>query len=92
MTCYFCRAAILPDDEINYHHPVLRSQGGTRVEPSHKACHVAHHSNSNEFREWGREGGQLSAMTKRWAFYLRGVKDNPLYEDARQFYRAFYAH
>jgi hypothetical protein len=40
-----------------------------------------------KFSAWGR----LSALDCHWAFYLRGVKDNPAYEPARQFYLMFYA-
>ncbi|MEW6208737.1 MAG: hypothetical protein AB1631_10245 [Acidobacteriota bacterium] len=92
MTCALCSGAIQPGDEINYHHPVYRSRGGTEVEPTHEACHIAFHSSQNDFREWGREGGKQSALTRRWAFNLRGVKDDPLYDTARDFNRAYYAH
>jgi hypothetical protein len=87
MTCALCSGAIQPGDEINLHHPVYRSEGGTQVEPTHKACHVAYHSNKGDFRAWGR----LSALTRRWAFNLKHVKDNPAYEFDRQYYLMLYA-
>jgi len=91
MTCYFCSEAIGPGD-VNMHHPVYRSRGGTHVEPSHRACHVAHHSNRGDFKQWGRIGGQITALTRRWSFNLRGVKDHPAYDFDRSFYLAHYAH
>ena len=90
MTCYFCDLPI-GDGDLNNHHPTPRSEGGTATVPSHKSCHVNHHSSQGHFRHWGKVGGQLSALTCRWAFTLRGVKDNPAYELHRQFYRMFYA-
>ncbi len=92
MTCSLCSRAIRPGDVVNLHHPTPRSEGGTHTEPTHKACHVAHHSASDDFRRWGRLGGLMSALTRRWAFNLRGVKDDPLYDAARDFHTAFYAH
>jgi hypothetical protein len=92
MTCHLCQAGIAAGDEVNLHHPTPRSQGGTRVEPTHRDCHVRFHSQSNHFREWGKIGGQISALSKQWAFNLRNVKDDPAYDYARQFNRAFYAH
>jgi hypothetical protein len=90
--CYFCEQAIQPGDAVNLHHPVYKSNGGTHVEPSHERCHVAHHSDQGDFKAWGRIGGQISALTRRWAFNLRGVKDHPAYDFDRNYYFAFYAH
>jgi hypothetical protein len=90
MTCYFCNGRIRAGD-LNIHHPTPKSEGGTVTVPTHKSCHVAHHSQEGHFRAWGRAGGQLSALTCLWAFTLRGVKDNPAYELQRQFYRLYYA-
>jgi hypothetical protein len=90
-TCFFCEQPIQPGD-VNMHHPVYRSQGGTHVEPSHKSCHVAHHSDSGDFKSWGRIGGQITALTRRWSFNLRGVKDHPAYDFDRAYYIAHYAH
>ena len=90
--CFFCTQEIGPGDAVNLHHPVYRSQGGKAVAPAHKDCHVVHHSNSGDFRAFGRIGGQITATTKRWAFNLKNVKDHPAYELSRQFYRAHYAH
>jgi len=92
MTCSLCSGAILPGDEINLHHPTPRSEGGTLTTPTHKPCHIAFHSNRSDFQNWGRLGGKMSALTCRWAFNLKGVKDDPLYDCARDFNRAFYAH
>jgi hypothetical protein len=91
MTCYFCSEPIQPGD-VNMHHPVYRSRGGTHVEPSHRACHVAHHSDRGDYKSWGRIGGQITALTRRWSFNLRGVKDHPAYDLDRSFYLAHYAH
>jgi len=87
MTCALCKGAIKPGDEINLHHPVYRSEGGTETQPTHKTCHVAFHSLKGDFRAWGR----LSALTRRWAFNLKHVKDNPAYEFDRQYYLMLYA-
>lgn len=91
MTCELCRGDITATDQINYHHPEYKSNGGKRVVPSHKICHVELHRSRGDFREWGRLGGKLSALDKHWAFTLRGVKDDPLYEQARAFNRAAYS-
>ena len=85
--CYFCKQQIRPDQQINLHHPVYRSRGGTEVEPAHESCHVNHHSKQGDFKSWGR----MSAQTRRWAFNLKHVKDNPAFEFDRQYYRMLYA-
>ncbi len=90
--CFFCNGAIKDGEEINLHHPTYKSDGGTAVEPAHKACHVAHHSNKGDFKTWGRQGGRLSAITCAWAFTLRNVRNHPSFEPERAFYRHFYAH
>lgn len=90
MRCYFCNQAIAPD-ELNQHHITPKSEGGTATAPAHRSCHVSHHSKNGHYKSWGRIGGQLSAITRRWAFTLKGVKDNPAYELHRQFYRLYYA-
>jgi hypothetical protein len=92
MNCSLCRKPIAPDDALNMHHPVYRSQGGTETQPTHKACHVALHSSRNDYAEWGRVGGQISALSKQWAFNLRNVKTHAAHEINRQFCRAMYAH
>ena len=91
MTCYFCSEAIQPGD-VNLRHPVYRSRGGTHVEPSHRACHVAHHSDQGDFKSWGRIGGQITALTRRWSFNLKNVRNHPAYDFDRSFYLAHYAH
>ena len=92
MTCYFCNQPIdATADTINWHHfDKLRSEGGTDTAPTHKRCHVEHHSTSGQFREWGRIGGRISALDKHWAFTLKNVKDDPLYNQARQFNQSHY--
>jgi hypothetical protein len=92
MICALCKGAIKKGDVINFHHPLPKSQGGIHTEPTHRDCHVKHHSDGGDFREWGREGGKLSAITRRWAFNLRGVRSNPAFDFDRQFYLAYYAH
>jgi hypothetical protein len=88
LTCYFCRLEITPDQPVNLHHPTYKSNGGTHVEPAHERCHVEYHSRQGDFRAWGR----LGAQTRRWAFNLKNVKDNPAFEFDRQYYLALYAH
>ena len=90
MICHFC-ARRIPRAELHNHHPIPRSEGGVDTVPVHKSCHVAHHSKEGHFRTWGQAGGRLSALTRRWAFTLKGVRDNPAYEFDRQFYRMYYA-
>lgn len=93
MTCYFCNQPLdAQADAINWHHHEgFKSQGGTRTAPTHEHCHVEYHSTQGHFREWGKIGGQLSALDKHWAFHLKGVKDHPLYDQAREFNRMYYA-
>ena len=87
LICYFCKLEIGPDQTINLHHPVYKSKGGTEVEPAHERCHVEYHSRQGDFREWGRQ----SAQTRRWAFNLKHVKDNPAYDFDRAYYLMMYA-
>lgn len=91
MTCALCSQPIKPGD-VNMHHPVYRSNGGTATAPTHKACHVALHSSRNDFAEWGRIGGQISALSRQWAYNLLNVRGDPRHELNRQFNRAMYAH
>ncbi len=86
MTCALCSGAIQPGDEINLHHPTPRSEGGTLTQPTHRDCHVAHHSTRGDFREWGRQGGQKAALTMRWAFNLLNVRKHPAYQPHRDYY------
>jgi hypothetical protein len=91
ISCYFCHTEIKPTDAVNHHHTVYKSLGGTRTAAAHQSCHVAHHSNSGDFKAWGKVGGQISALSKQWAFNLKNVRTDPLYEQARAFNRAMYA-
>jgi hypothetical protein len=90
MTCLFCEQPIAPGD-VNMHHPVYKSNGGRDTKPAHKDCHVSHHSEQGDFRDWGRAGGKLSALTKRWALNLKNVRTHPAHEINRSFYLACYA-
>jgi hypothetical protein len=87
LTCYFCKSEIRPDQSINLHHPTYKSNGGTQVEPAHESCHVEFHSRQGDFIKWGKR----SAETRRWAFNLKNVKDNPAYDFDRAYYLMLYA-
>jgi hypothetical protein len=87
LICFFCNLKIKPDQSINLHHPIYKSNGGTHVEPTHERCHVEYHSRQGDFRQWGKR----SADTRRWAFNLKGVKDHPAYEFDRTYYLMLYA-
>ena len=87
LVCYFCKTEIRPDEPVNLHHTTYKSRGGTHVEPAHEKCHVEFHSRQGDFRAWGRQ----SAETRRWAFNLRNVRDNPAFDFDRQYYLALYA-
>lgn len=91
MTCYLCNQAIRPGEEVNQHHPIYKSNGGIDTEPTHQECHVNYHSTNGDFTKWGKEGGKLSALSKRWAFNLLNVRDDPAYQLERQFYLMTYA-
>jgi hypothetical protein len=92
MKCLLCSLPILTGEEVHQHHHLeLKSGGGIETAPVHGRCHRAHHSNSGEFQEWGREGGKVTATTRRWSFNLRNVKDDPRYSFDRQYYSALYA-
>jgi len=87
LTCFFCKLEIGPDQTINLHHPVYKSNGGTHVEPAHETCHVEYHSRQGDFREWGK----LSSLTRAWAFNLKNVRNNPAYDFDRAYYLMMYA-
>jgi hypothetical protein len=88
MICYLCHLPIAAQDEIEYHHPIYKSEGGTDVAPTHKRCHRQHHSSQGDFVTWGK----MSALTRAWAFNLKHVKDNPAFNFDRAYYLANYAH
>src|SRR5689334_11176410 len=82
--CGLCHRSIRKSDKINWHHPIYKSQGGTETIEVHQKCHTAHHRTPgpdglSDFQRWGK----LSALDCHWAFTLKGVKDNPLYDQAR---------
>jgi hypothetical protein len=91
--CGLCTLPIGKSERVNWHHPKPRSEGGTSTVAVHQECHVEHHSTTgadglSDFQRWGK----LSAIDCHWAFYLKGVKDNPLYDQARSFYQMYYSH
>jgi hypothetical protein len=87
--CALCTRRIRKNDKTNLHHtPTLRSHGGETVVEVHELCHRNHHKTNGDFAGFGR----LSALDGHWAFYLRGVKDNPLYQPVRDFYKLYYSH
>ncbi len=88
LACYFCKDEIQPDENLNLHHPIYKSNGGTQVEPAHETCHVEFHSKQGDFSEWGKR----SAETRAWAFNLKNVRSHPAYDFDRQYYLALYAH
>ena len=88
MRCFLCRKPITAKDDVEYHHPIYKSNGGTKVKPTHKRCHRAHHSSKGDFRYWGR----MSALTRRWAFNLLNVRTHPAYDFDRAYYLMHYAH
>lgn len=91
MICFFCCKRIATVHQIESHHPIYKSRGGKLTAPTHKRCHRAFHQANGDFKEWGRIGGMVTAMTRRWAFNLNNVKDHPAFETQRKFYVAFYA-
>lgn len=87
LICFFCNLEIRQGQPINLHHPVYRSNGGTHVEPAHETCHVEYHSSQGDYRGWGKR----SAQTRRWAWNLKNVKDDPAYDFDRAYYLMLYA-
>jgi len=91
--CGLCHRPIRKTDKINWHHPIYKSQGGTDTIEVHQKCHTDHHrapgpDGLSDFQRWGK----LSALDCHWAFTLKGVKDNPLYDQARSYNRMYYSH
>jgi hypothetical protein len=87
MTCYLCQSLITTRQQVEFHHPIYKSRGGTQTAPTHKRCHRNHHQQLGDFRAWGRK----SAQTMRWAFNLLNVRTHPAYDSHRQFYLMNYA-
>jgi hypothetical protein len=92
MTCAICEKHVAKDDATDEHHPLYRSQGGTETVTAHKRCHVLLHSKRGDFKAWGRIGGQVSSLSKQWAFNLKNVRQDTAHEINREFYRMYYAH
>jgi len=92
MNCFICTQPIQTGDVVNNHHVTYRSNGGTETQPTHEACHIALHTARGDFRRWSQVGGQISALSKQWAFNLLNVRTHKAYEINRAFNRAMYAH
>jgi hypothetical protein len=54
MICLLCKNPITASQEIEHHHQIYKSEGGTETAPTHKACHRKHHSEQGDFAAWGR--------------------------------------
>jgi hypothetical protein len=91
MTCHLCHEIITASHQVEHHHPIYKSNGGTVTNPTHKDCHRGFHSSQGDFKEWGRIGGKLTALTRVWAFNLKSIKDDPAFDLDRKFYKSFYA-
>jgi hypothetical protein len=91
MICYLCKQAITASQQIEHHHPIYKSRGGTQIAPTHKACHRKHHSKQGDFAAWGRIGGSLTALTRVWSINLKDVNTHPAFALDRGFYLANYA-
>jgi hypothetical protein len=91
MICHLCKQPITKDQQVEYHHPIYRSEGGSATAPTHKACHRKHHSDQGDFIAWGRIGGRLSSVTRVWSVNLKNVSTHPAFALDRAFYRLAYA-
>ena len=91
MICYLCKQAIAAHQQIEHHHPLYKSNGGTETKPTHKACHRVFHSTQGDFKAWGRRGGSLSALTRAWSVNLKNVNTHPAFAMDRAFYLLNYA-
>jgi|GEM_PF-2311476 len=68
--CHFCRKPVCRRD-LNQHHVIPKSEGGTETAPAHRKCHVKHHSRQNDYQRWGRMGGLKTASLMIWIFNLK---------------------
>jgi hypothetical protein len=91
MICFLCKQAITTDQQVEHHHPIYKSEGGTQTAPTHKACHRQYHSEQGDFIAWGRIGGKLSSISRAWSFNLKHVNTHPAFAMDRAFYLANYA-
>jgi hypothetical protein len=91
MICYLCKNPITADQQIEYHHPIYKCEGGTQTAPIHKDCHRSFHKESGDFAAWGRIGGRLSSVTRVWSINLKNVNTHPAFALDRGFYLANYA-
>ena len=92
MNCFICEQPIKAGDGVHQHHPVYACNGGTETAPTHKRCHVELHRSRGDFKTWGRIGGEISALSRQWAFNLLNVRTHKAHEINRAFNRAMYAH
>lgn len=70
--CAHCGATC----NIDYHHTVPRSEGGTETIALCHACHVKHHSSKGDFKRWGKRGGQKTAQNPlNWLKNLKQFRD-----------------
>ena len=91
MICLLCKNPITASQEIEHHHPIYKSEGGTETAPTHKACHRSLHQDNGDFAAWGRIGGSLTALTRVWSINLKNVNTHPAFALDRGFYLAHYA-
>jgi hypothetical protein len=91
MICFLCKQAITTDQQVEHHHPIYKSEGGTQTAPTHKACHRNFHQSQGDFVAWGKLGGSLSALTRVWSINLKHVNRHPAFAMDRAFYIANYA-
>ena len=91
MICFLCIQTIATDQQIKHHHPIYKSEGGTQIAPTHKACHRKHHSEQGDFIAWGKLGGSITALTRVWSINLNNVNTHPAFAIDRAFYLANYA-
>lgn len=82
-TCDKCRKPI-QKGQLQWHHPIPQSEGGTETVPVCRPCHTHHHSANGDFARWGRIGGLRTAALGVWAHHLRRVKTHAKYEPLRR--------
>lgn len=72
MVCVDCGAS----ENIDYHHVVPKSEGGTETIPLCKTCHRERHKRQGDFARWGRKGGKKTAANPlNWLKNLKQFRD-----------------